>query len=95
MTFELLDTELIYRGRVFSLQREHLRLPDGQERWLELLSDGRVLSELAQLLGASTFLWEDFVRLQYEELLPLLAPHVSGEGFCGPASTLKSLNQVS
>ncbi|TVQ27428.1 MAG: glutamate-ammonia-ligase adenylyltransferase [Spirochaetaceae bacterium] len=31
-----------------------------------------VLGELAQLLGASDFLWEDFIRLQYETLLPML-----------------------
>ena len=32
-----------------------------------------VLGELAQLLGASDFLWEDFIRLQYETLLPMLS----------------------
>jgi glutamate-ammonia-ligase adenylyltransferase len=30
------------------------------------------LGELARLLGASTFLWEDFLRLQSEHLLPVL-----------------------
>ncbi len=45
-------------------------------RWLELLSNPRVLQELARLLGASDFLWEDFIRLQYETLLPMLEPHV-------------------
>jgi glutamate-ammonia-ligase adenylyltransferase len=59
-----------------------------QARWLELLSDQGVLRDLAQLLGASTFLWEDFVRLQYEELLPMLAPHVPGMGFCEPLELL-------
>ena len=60
----------------------------GQERWVELLSDREVMRDLAQLLGASTFLWEDFVRLQYEELLPLLGPGVASKGFCEPIELL-------
>ena len=69
--------------RFEQLVRDVLAMPQ-QGRWVELLSDQGVLRDLAQLLGASTFLWEDFVRLQYEELLPMLAPHVSGRGFCEP-----------
>ena len=46
------------------------------------------MRDLAQLLGASTFLWEDFVRSQYEELLPMLAPSVHGKGFCEPIELL-------
>lgn len=37
-----------------------------------LLSRPLVLRELAQLLGASDFLWEDFIRLQYENIIPML-----------------------
>ncbi len=37
-----------------------------------LLSSPRILQDLAKLLGTSDFLWEDFIRTQYEELLPLL-----------------------
>jgi glutamate-ammonia-ligase adenylyltransferase len=47
-------------------------------RWRELLSNPRVLQELARLLGASDYLWEDFIRLQYEALVPMLEPHVRG-----------------
>jgi glutamate-ammonia-ligase adenylyltransferase len=60
----------------------------GQGRWLEVLADGAVLADLARLLGASTFLWEDFVRQQYETLLPMLRPHVAGRRFAGPAETI-------
>ncbi len=38
-----------------------------------LLSEPTVLRELAQLLGASDFLWEDFIRLQYENIIPMLS----------------------
>jgi glutamate-ammonia-ligase adenylyltransferase len=38
-----------------------------------VLSSPKVLQDLARLLGASDFLWEDFIRLQHEQLLPLLA----------------------
>ncbi|MFP4067202.1 MAG: glutamate-ammonia-ligase adenylyltransferase [Spirochaetaceae bacterium] len=37
-----------------------------------MLSSPKVLQDLARLLGASDFLWEDFIRLQHEQLLPLL-----------------------
>jgi glutamate-ammonia-ligase adenylyltransferase len=49
------------------------RLLDAEsEPHLGLLSSPDGLRELAQLLGASAFLWEDFLRLQSEHLLPVL-----------------------
>ncbi len=39
---------------------------------LDLLADPRVMGDLALLLGSSDFLWEDFIRRQYETLLPML-----------------------
>ena len=40
-----------------------------REEWSRHLTDPRNLKDLARLLGASDFLWEDFIRLQYESLL--------------------------
>ena len=40
-----------------------------REEWLRHLTDPGNLKDLARLLGASDFLWEDFIRLQYESLL--------------------------
>ena len=74
-------------ARFEHLVRDLVADPD-QGRWVRLLSDQAVMRDLAQILGASTFLWEDFVRLQYETLLPLLAPHMSSEGFSEPLTTL-------
>jgi glutamate-ammonia-ligase adenylyltransferase len=68
--------------RFESLVETVLALP-GEGRWLDLLSNPRVLQELARLLGASDFLWEDFIRLQYESLLPMLEPHVRGQSIAG------------
>ena len=51
--------------------RDLFRRPD----WLDQLSSlerPEVLSALAQLLGVSDFLWEDFLRLQYANLFPVL-----------------------
>jgi len=46
---------------------------DGSTKRIQkLLADPGTQRELARLLGASDFLWEDFIRLQYESLLPLL-----------------------
>jgi glutamate-ammonia-ligase adenylyltransferase len=39
---------------------------------LDLAASPDGLRELARLFGASTFLWEDFLRLQAEHLLPVL-----------------------
>jgi glutamate-ammonia-ligase adenylyltransferase len=45
----------------------------------EFLRDPRILQELARLLGTSDFLWEDFVRIQYETLFSLLSPIREGK----------------
>ncbi len=37
------------------------------------LSSPQVLQTLAELLGVSRFLWEDFLRMQHENLFPVLA----------------------
>jgi [glutamine synthetase] adenylyltransferase / [glutamine synthetase]-adenylyl-L-tyrosine phosphorylase len=44
-----------------------------RDTWLDLFSEPRVLADLARILGTSDFIWEDFVRNQYETLLPMLA----------------------
>lgn len=49
-----------------------IALEGGGEQLRTLLADPNAQRELARLLGASDFLWEDFIRLQYENLLPLL-----------------------
>jgi glutamate-ammonia-ligase adenylyltransferase len=56
-------------SRFEQLAGEILSKPE-QGHWLELLANPRALQDLARLLGASDFLWEDFIRLQYETLIP-------------------------
>jgi glutamate-ammonia-ligase adenylyltransferase len=73
--------------RFETLVRDILPLPQ-KGMWYELLSNQNVLADLAQLLGASTFLWEDFIRLQYETLIPMLSPHVQGKSFTEPLELL-------
>ncbi|MFI5266944.1 MAG: glutamate-ammonia-ligase adenylyltransferase, partial [Chloroflexota bacterium] len=46
---------------------------------LEELADPAAMQALARVLGASDFLWEDFVRVQYETLLPFLHPRPEGQ----------------
>ena len=43
-----------------------------------IISNPNMMGELAKLLGASDFLWEDFIRLQYEALLPIMRPKLEG-----------------
>ena len=58
--------------RFEQLIQEYAAAGDG-EAVQELLADTSRQRELARLLGASDFLWEDFIRLQQENLLPLLS----------------------
>ncbi len=46
---------------------------------LEVLGSPEGLRELARLLGSSAFLWEDFLRMQFEHLLPVLGEWRSRE----------------
>jgi len=64
-----------------------MKLP-AQGKWLDLLTDPQRLQGLAQLLGASDYLWEDFIRLQYESLFPMLKPHLEGIKMSGPTESL-------
>ena len=65
-------------SRFEHLLREIQNRPRGGRAWRDFLGNPRAMQDLARLLGASDFLWEDFIRLQYEELLPLLRPHAEG-----------------
>lgn len=65
-------------SRFEQLVDEVLKLP-GSERWVEMLSSPQIMGSLAKLLGASNYVWEDFIRLQYETLLELLPPSQTGE----------------
>ena len=59
-----------------------------EKEWLDLLTDPHLLKDLARLLGASDFLWEDFIRLQYETLLPMLSPYVETRPLAEATETL-------
>lgn len=55
--------------------REFLEQMFHQPEWLEDLASLErhdVLDALARLLGASNFLWEDFLRLQHDNLFPVV-----------------------
>ena len=73
--------------RFESLIEDILQLPE-QGRWVDLLSNPRVMQDLAKLLGTSDFLWEDFIRTQYENLIPMLGPQVEGRSFSSPPEDL-------
>ncbi len=75
-------------SRFEQLVREILALPE-KGRWMELLANPHTLRDLARLLGASDYLWEDFIRLQYESLLPMFEPHVRGHRFSESEKTVE------
>ena len=73
--------------RFEELSEKIVQLPH-QEQWLDLLGDERSMADLAKVLGASDYLWEDFIRAHADELLPALARHVRGEPIYPPARTV-------
>ncbi len=56
--------------------------------WVDQLSNPHLLKDLARLLGASDFLWEDFIRLQYESVLPMLDRAPGSRSFAQPVDTI-------
>ncbi len=74
-------------SRFENLVEDVLKLPESGQ-WVELLSSPKVLQDLARLLGASDFLWEDMIRQQYETVIPMMSPHIAGRQFAQPRETL-------
>ncbi|MDE3074407.1 MAG: glutamate-ammonia-ligase adenylyltransferase, partial [Chloroflexota bacterium] len=62
----------------FEQLADRLSTQKGSREWLELLSNPLAMQDLARILGASDFLWEDFIRSQYEALLPVLRARLEG-----------------
>jgi len=58
--------------------------------WMDALSDPTAMRNLGRLLGASDFLWEDFIRLQYESLLPILRHQLDAGPIAKPARTIRT-----
>jgi [glutamine synthetase] adenylyltransferase / [glutamine synthetase]-adenylyl-L-tyrosine phosphorylase len=65
--------------RFEQLTEDVFRLPDRGE-WERLFTDPHALQELGRILGASDFIWEDFLRTQHEALLPMLGAQAPGGG---------------
>ena len=73
--------------RFEELAAQIVRIPRAGE-WLELLANPLSMIDLAKLLGASHFLWEDFIRWNADALLPVLQRRVRGEAVCPPSRSL-------
>ncbi len=65
-----------------------------QRQALAFLSDKKTLPRLARLLGASDFLWEDFLRRQHGNLLPLLTDYRKAPLIKPKASLRKELDRL-
>jgi len=61
---------------------------------LDFISDKRTFPLLARLLGASDYLWEDFLRRQHGNLLPLLAEYRDAPLIKPQASLRKELDHL-
>jgi len=56
--------------------------------FLSMIRKKEGLNRLAQLLGASDFLWEDFLRMQFENLMPVLED-LKGRGLRTEKETIR------
>ena len=65
-----------------------------QQQALAFLSDKKTFPLLARLLGASDFLWEDFLRRQHSNLLPLLQDYRDAPLSKPRASLRKELDRL-
>ncbi len=65
-----------------------------REKALAFLSDKKTFPLLARLLGASDFLWEDFLRRQHDHLLPLLHEYRDTALIAPRAAMKKALDRV-
>ncbi|MCS6897488.1 MAG: hypothetical protein NZM29_05890 [Nitrospira sp.] len=66
----------------------------GAKKALSFVSDKKSFPLLARLFGASEFLWEDFLRRQYNNLLPLLKNYRDEPLIKPPTVLRKELNAV-
>jgi glutamate-ammonia-ligase adenylyltransferase len=65
-----------------------------QQEALAFLSDKKTFPLLARLLGASDFLWEDFLRRQHSNLLPLLQDYRDAPLMSPRATLSKELDRL-
>lgn len=71
------------------LLKDMIEMPE-KGKWFDLLANPYTLQGLARLLGTSDLLWEDFVRTQYESILPMLAGSGERYRFSEPTETLET-----
>ncbi|MHB8618725.1 MAG: [protein-PII] uridylyltransferase family protein [Chloroflexota bacterium] len=57
----------------FETLMQHIFQGNEQAEWLAVFSDRSAMGRLARILGASDFLWEDFIQIHSDLLLPVLA----------------------
>jgi glutamate-ammonia-ligase adenylyltransferase len=67
----------------FDLLIDRVLQEKSHRRMISFLGREETLDLLARLLGASEFLWEDFLRMQTENLLPILKTFRSGRSSKG------------
>ena len=66
----------------------------GKNQALDFVSNKRTFPLLARLLGASDFLWEDFLRRQHSNLLPLLTEYRDAPLIKPQATLRKELDRL-
>jgi glutamate-ammonia-ligase adenylyltransferase len=74
--------------RRFEVMSEKVAGAPNGDQWLAVLSNPRSMADLAKVLGASDHLWEDFIRMDADSMLPLLQQRAQGREIYPSASSL-------
>ncbi len=71
------------------LTEDLIKAPD-HDKWMKAVADPHTMDDLARVLGTSDYLWEDFIRSQYEVLLPLLSLESHDQPFSRSSDILEA-----
>ena len=74
--------------RRFEELSEKITRSPQRSQWLALLGNPLSMLDLAKVLGASDYLWEDVIRVHVDMLLPVLQRHAEGGEVLPPTRSL-------
>src|SRR4029079_5004550 len=59
-----------------------------EDEWLRVLARPQSMNDLARVLGASDYLWDDFIRVHPHALLPVFRRRLEGQALSPPARSM-------
>lgn len=79
MPFELLKSEILMKGRAFSIRRDHLKTPDGRETKFEIIEHGGSVVIIPVDANGNMLLVRQYRHATGQDLLELPAGTLDGD----------------